>query len=244
MEWLGGWLKSIILVILLATFVDILLPSQSMQRYVKTVISLFILLILLQPLLSIFQKHVPLDQLLADAMNSKGGGLLASTGAQGGSNQMQSLGSIQQQADQLKAKQEQQSQRIAQQQIEDLMKRSIEQAGVMDVQNVKVHTGKDNSGQLQIVRVEVSVSPRAPTVAVSSDKGSEPMKSVAIEPVKPVTVNISPDNKSTNGLNKEPTAGGNGYEQERTQIRMSINKDWQIPLDQIFVNVAADKLKS
>lgn len=40
MGWLSDWLKSIIMVILLATFVDILLPNQTMQRYVKTVISL------------------------------------------------------------------------------------------------------------------------------------------------------------------------------------------------------------
>ncbi|WP_282935746.1 stage III sporulation protein AF [Paenibacillus sp. RC67] len=245
MEWLGGWLKSIVLIILLATFVDILLPSQSMQRYVKTVISLFILLILLQPLLSIFQKNVPLDQLLADAMNTKGGGLFGSNLAQGDSSQMASLGSIQQQAEQLKAQQEQQSQRIAQQQIEDLMKRGIEQTAAMEVQNVKVQTAKDSSGQLQIVRVDVNVTPRETTTAAPKEKGSVPVKSVTIEPVKPVTVQISTDSKTPPAKdNNEQSAAVSAYEQERTQIRMSINKEWQVPLNQIFVDVTADKLKS
>ena len=41
MDWLAGWLKTVIMVIMLATFVDLLLPSNTMQRYVKTVLSLF-----------------------------------------------------------------------------------------------------------------------------------------------------------------------------------------------------------
>lgn len=241
MDWLGGWLKSIVVIVLLATFVDILLPSQSMQRYVKTVISLFILLILLQPLLSIFQKHLPIDQLLADAMNTKGGGLFSSNGVQG---QMATLGSIQQQAEQLKAQQEQQSQRMAQQQIEDLMKRGIEQTAPVDVQNVKVQTAKDSKGQLQIVRVDVSAAPRAQAAVSQTGKGSTSVKEITIEPVKPVTVQISTDSKSGAKDTKDQAAAVSGYEQERTQIRMSINKEWQVPLDQIFVNVEADKLKS
>ncbi|WP_079910801.1 stage III sporulation protein AF [Paenibacillus sp. 32352] len=243
MEWLGGWLKSIVLVILLATFVDILLPSQSMQRYVKTVISLFILLILLQPLLSIFQKNVPLDQMLADAFNTKGGGLFASMGSQENSGQMMSLGSIQQQAEQLKARQEQQSQRIAQQQIEDLMKRGIEQSAAVDVQSVKVQTAKDSSGQLQIVRVDVSAAPRAPTEP-AKPQGTDSIKNVTIEPVQPVVVQIVPDSKSEGKNSKDLPASANGYEQESTQIRMSINKEWQVPLSQIYVDVAQDKWKS
>lgn len=41
MDWLAGWLKTVIMVIMLATFVDLLLPSNTMQRYVKTVLSLY-----------------------------------------------------------------------------------------------------------------------------------------------------------------------------------------------------------
>ncbi|MED4609729.1 stage III sporulation protein AF, partial [Paenibacillus validus] len=61
MDFLSGWLKSVVLVILIATFVDLLLPNQSMQRYVKTVISMFLLLTLLQPLLSLLRSDAALD---------------------------------------------------------------------------------------------------------------------------------------------------------------------------------------
>jgi len=62
MEWLGGWLKQIIFIILLATFIDLILPNRSMQRYVKLVISLLILITIMTPILSIFRSSFA-DQL-------------------------------------------------------------------------------------------------------------------------------------------------------------------------------------
>lgn len=67
MDWLGGWLKAIIMVIMLATFVDLLLPSSKMQRYVKTVVSLFVLLTLLSPVMQLFQTNWNVDKLISAA---------------------------------------------------------------------------------------------------------------------------------------------------------------------------------
>ncbi len=53
MAWLSSWLKEVIMVVLLASFVDLILPSRSMERYVKLVLSLLILLTLLGPLIKI-----------------------------------------------------------------------------------------------------------------------------------------------------------------------------------------------
>ncbi|UQZ82069.1 Stage III sporulation protein AF (Spore_III_AF) [Paenibacillus konkukensis] len=252
MEWLGGLLKSIIVVILLATFVDILLPTQSMQRYVKTVMSLFILLMLLQPLFSIVQKNASIDQLLADAMNSmtsRSGSLLASGPVQGGTQQMASLGTIQQQAEDLKNRQEEQSQRIMEQQIEDLMKKSIERTtGEVTVQSIKVETGKDSSGQLQIMSVSVNAVPAdkeaAQRQASSAGTSKEPVKPVQIEPVKPVTIQIGPGSPAAASDTPASSDGSEDYEQQRTKIRMALNKEWQVPLDRIAVEVAANKTKS
>jgi len=247
LEWLGNWLKSIVLVILLATFVDILLPSQTMQRYVKTVMSLFILLTLLSPLLSIFQKHVPIDQLLGDAMFTKSGSLLASGNSPGGAGQMQSLGAIQEQADQLKARQEQQSRRIMQQQIESLMKQSIEKnspvSGPVKVQSVSVDTEKDSKGQARITHVRVQVAPAPLASAESAGQGRQPIKPVAVEPV---TINVSPQTKPA--ANGTPANGDKSvigqYEQQRTQIRMNLSKEWEIPMESIVVEIVGDRTKS
>lgn len=59
MTWLGGWLKELVLIVLLASFVDMILPSRSMERYVKLVLSLLILLTLLSPVVRLLSSSPP-----------------------------------------------------------------------------------------------------------------------------------------------------------------------------------------
>ncbi len=56
--FLTDWLTNIILLILLATILEMLLPRSAMQRYVKMVVSILLLFIILQPLLSIFTNDM------------------------------------------------------------------------------------------------------------------------------------------------------------------------------------------
>ncbi|WP_181151106.1 stage III sporulation protein AF [Paenibacillus sp. PCH8] len=56
MGWLSSWLKELIMIVLLATFVDMLLPNRSMERYVKLVLSLLILLTLLSPITKLLRS--------------------------------------------------------------------------------------------------------------------------------------------------------------------------------------------
>ncbi|WP_169837538.1 stage III sporulation protein AF [Salipaludibacillus agaradhaerens] len=50
-----NWITNIILLILFATILELLLPNASTHRYIKLVIGLILLLILLQPVLSLFK---------------------------------------------------------------------------------------------------------------------------------------------------------------------------------------------
>lgn len=54
MTWLSEWLKEIIFVVLIAVFLDLLLPNRSMERYVKFIVSLLILLTMLSPVMRLF----------------------------------------------------------------------------------------------------------------------------------------------------------------------------------------------
>lgn len=54
-SFIGEWIKHIILLILMATFLDLLLPNSSMRRYVKLVVGLLLILVILSPVLHIFQ---------------------------------------------------------------------------------------------------------------------------------------------------------------------------------------------
>lgn len=58
MQFLTEWIGNIILLILLASVLELLLPNSSLQRYVKMVVGLLLLVMILNPLFSIFSKDV------------------------------------------------------------------------------------------------------------------------------------------------------------------------------------------
>ncbi|MBG9916261.1 stage III sporulation protein AF [Bacillus sonorensis] len=55
MSFLTEWLTNIILFILLAIIIDMLLPNSSMQKYAKMVISLLLIVVILNPIFSLFR---------------------------------------------------------------------------------------------------------------------------------------------------------------------------------------------
>jgi stage III sporulation protein AF len=63
------WITNIIIFILLAIVIDLLLPSTNLQKYVKMVIGLILILIMLTPILKIFTIDV--DQLIASITSNE-----------------------------------------------------------------------------------------------------------------------------------------------------------------------------
>lgn len=55
LAWLGEWLQSIVVVVLLAIVVELVLPNSKMLRYSRLVVGLILLLTMLNPILQIFQ---------------------------------------------------------------------------------------------------------------------------------------------------------------------------------------------
>lgn len=64
MAWLGTWLQSLVIAVLLAICLDFILPTQHLGRYVKTVMGLFILFIFMSPILSLSKSEFRLDALM------------------------------------------------------------------------------------------------------------------------------------------------------------------------------------
>ncbi|MCH1626621.1 stage III sporulation protein AF [Ferdinandcohnia quinoae] len=58
MDFIGEWITNIILFILLAVIVDMLLPNSSMQKYVKMVTGLLLIVIILTPLFSFLNSDI------------------------------------------------------------------------------------------------------------------------------------------------------------------------------------------
>jgi stage III sporulation protein AF len=57
------WVKGIILVVLFASFLELLLPSNSMQKFIRVILGLFIMLAILQPVIGVLEKTWTQEQL-------------------------------------------------------------------------------------------------------------------------------------------------------------------------------------
>ncbi|WP_026689312.1 stage III sporulation protein AF [Alteribacter aurantiacus] len=55
MAYVTEWITNIILLILFAAILELLLPNSSLQRYVKLVVGLMVLMVMIQPILSVFK---------------------------------------------------------------------------------------------------------------------------------------------------------------------------------------------
>lgn len=58
MQILTTWVSNIILFVLLAIIIDLLMPNSSLQRYTKMVIGLLLIVIILNPVLKIFNTNI------------------------------------------------------------------------------------------------------------------------------------------------------------------------------------------
>ncbi|MCZ8520647.1 MULTISPECIES: stage III sporulation protein AF [Paenibacillus] len=254
MDWLSGWLKSVILVILLATFVDLLLPNATMQRYVKTVISLFLLLTLMQPLLSLFSGPGELDKRLTAALFQSAG--------QGQGQPIESLPAIQQRAQALQRSREAEAHQVVRQQVADLMKRKLESTAGVKVRQIQVETAAGESGQAEIRSVSVTFAPQPVKPVGGSDGGGgrgdeasagamkpvQPIQPVQpVQPVQGLDIRIGKDEERSAdaaSLLKEGEAAERAPEllQKKTEIIRLLSQDWQLEESQIKLEVDSDAL--
>ncbi|NOU99348.1 stage III sporulation protein AF [Paenibacillus planticolens] len=232
MDWLAGWLKTVIMVIMLATFVDLLLPSNTMQRYVKTVMSLFILLTLLTPVLQLFQENWDVDKLLSQAEKQQNDKTMLASGSVE-SPWMKSLDVITKDAQKLQAAGQKQSQQMVQTQLAGMMKEDMQKQTDLTVQDVQVAAQIDNNGKPAIVKVRVTLDV---IEAKSKSKPADGSKSIAVmEPVKPIDpIRIkATENEATTAspLASEP------FEQEVERLKQSITRNWLVEPAHIDIRV-------
>lgn len=69
-EWLSEWLMEIIIIVLLAVFVDLLLPSSNMQKYAKMILGLLIILTIISPILGIFGDEYAIADMIEQQYQS------------------------------------------------------------------------------------------------------------------------------------------------------------------------------
>lgn len=253
MQWFSQWLKEIIMVILLAAFIDLLLPNRSMQRYVKLMLSLIILLTLLSPVLRLFDSNVTAE--LAREWNS----LLSTSSAK--SPEGKTLEQIRREGERLARAREQEAFRLAGAQMEASMKEQINRAllqasaagssGGTAVQVAAVHVtlAQDGrQGQPAIERIALTLE-EAPATGQAGAPGSggptEPNPVTAIEPVRiePIEAGSSPPDTLEKAPEEAPASGTGSGELLRLEAAAvgALTSAWLVKPEQIAVSWSPER---
>lgn len=209
MDWLGGWVNQIIILVLVATFIHLLLPNNALERYVKLVMGLLIILAILSPLFQFLKKDINLSELAF---------------APGGS--MQTMEPIEQINGASKQLQQQQYQLIEQQTeraIEQTIKLQVAQKFGVEVMQAKVMTQGDSAQATQIKQVQVVVQEGAS----SSDDSTDP-----IQPVQPVEIHVG----DSQPVLAQPTATN---QELTNHIMTYIEQMWSLSPEQVHVQLVS-----
>lgn len=70
--FLREWIQEIVILLVLATFIDLALPNSSLKKYVDYTVGLILLLLLLTPVLKLLDSELDVSALLASAEHQSG----------------------------------------------------------------------------------------------------------------------------------------------------------------------------
>ena len=236
-QWLSGWLREIVLVVLFAVIVDMLLPNNMMKRYIKVVVSLFILLTILSPILSLLRSD---DHLL-----EIGARIDSWSSPRGTDTAMASRREIEEDAARLRQASEQQTLVWVESRLADMMRQDLLDQGFTQVKDVQVDVVLERNGQTNIKGVHVYASgdeQHADSYGEQAAEGRSQEAERQIARVEPVIVRIdlssSPPQPSVpaNAENRSP--GQAIKPEERAKIRDRISAVWEVSPEKITIHDA------
>lgn len=228
MDWLGDWLKSVIMVVLFAAFVDLILPGKALERYARLVLSLLILLTLLSPIITLIAD--PPENQLAMELERQEKGLPEEI----------QLEHIMAQAEKLKDTQQSQSLQWAGNELAKVMKEEIAAETGEAVQEVKVvlaavaGQGKEYAGAA-IRSVDVRLAGDEPADA---EVGEDDRSPIGVTPVDSVQVNVDSLAEEKDGkaaVKENAEAVSKAQEARAEPVRDYISRRWDLEPELITI---------
>jgi stage III sporulation protein AF len=233
MNGLAEWLRHIVAVVLLAALVDLLLPNRTMQRYVRFVAGLIVLLTIASPLLQWIKGDFG-TQLAAGLV--RGGFTAQEVSADA------ELRKIEEAGGQLRQRQNEQAARLVASRMSEEIREAVEQSERRPVDRVEVETD-DGGGAPAVAKVTVVLAaPAAGGRADGKDDGPKPIADV--EPVAPVAIDVTAEMSAEGGERPAMSAPSPPDETEadgstRQRIAALIESRFGVPQTSVKVLQAA-----
>lgn len=177
MDGLSGWLRQIIAVLLLASIIDLLLPNRTMQRYVRLVAGLFVLLTVATPVLGWMKGDFASK--LADGID---------TVVQSPTRAPDQLAMIEAEGERLRGKQSQQAANLVSARLAAEIRSDIELNEERAVRSVDVQTAQGKDGNWTITGIKVVLEGEDGTEAASPRGNIAAMSD--IDPIAEVDIRV------------------------------------------------------
>lgn len=212
MDGLSHWLRQIIAVVLLASLIDLILPNRTMQRYVRLVAGLFILMTVATPIMQWMKGDF--SSRLSESLNT------VEFAPQRAADE---LALIEEEGAKLRDKRNVQAADLVTTRLEAAIRKEVEQAENRSVQKVDVITKRESDGSLTVTKVSILFEPEPDTEASSVAEVAD------VEPIAAVDIQIEVDSwpEKQEGLpaaeasaSKEAAEGEEASDKE-TQLRIS-----------------------
>ncbi|GED66527.1 hypothetical protein BRE01_02290 [Brevibacillus reuszeri] len=213
MTWLTLWLKKIILLVLLAAFLDLILPNTTLQRYVKMVMGLILLLTIISPVFSLFSLS---QEDIAFRLDRYQQQLNKPADAE-----------WKRITDKLLGQQNEQMTAYVQNQVAAGVKARVKEAYGVEVQDVAVTVNTQNPDEPKLAKIEL---------VLGEPKEDKPNGQVPIETVKPIQpVEITVGEKVEEKPKQEMAASAQQNNPMLAQISNDIAMQWGLAKDQVVV---------
>ncbi len=184
---MGDWIRQIVILVLIAAFLDLLLPSGSMDRYVKLVMGLLIVMAMLSPVFRLLDREPDLAAIRLKPDTDP---------------PVESMENIQSRGEQMEEAANRQVRDEAERRLESTL--SSEVAGKFKVEVVKadVTMSESRTDDMEIKQVELRIRSREPEAS--------PAEQETVRPVEPVNIMVG-------SLSDGPDAAGKSEETEQTR---------------------------
>ncbi|MFC5467889.1 stage III sporulation protein AF [Cohnella suwonensis] len=187
MDGLSHWLRQIIAVILLASLIDLLLPNRTMQRYVRLVAGLFILMTVATPILNWMKGDFGAK--LADGLTAV---------EQEPMNAASRMAMIESDGAKLRDKQASQAADLVATRLEAAIRQEVERTEKRGVSRVDVSLERGADGSVQVAGVVVTLEPEHTGAEAGAGSGKAASEVKDVEPVD-VSVTVEEWTAETGG---------------------------------------------
>lgn len=213
-EFLGNWTKNIVYVIIFVTILEILLPNNSMRKYIRVVAGLLIMVVILTPITQLFDQNVKIQDVLSKSYV-----------------EMEQM-DIKNQKEALKEEQNEMTIKLYKEKIENQMKTQLEEnvQGIDVDVKVDIFTKPKKENFSQIKKVEIYVDKMKPH--------KKENKETFIEPIKRIEIGSTDEKPTKKTQEAEVTISP---EQER-KIKEIILDFYNVPLENISISKQKNNL--